>query len=60
MMPPVPLTNAVLQSATCACAGAAHHLTRGVDDVMHAAGHAGLPERELPARGVEREVAARR
>ena len=58
MMPPVPVTNATSQSATCACRAAAHHLTRGVDDVVHAAGHARLPERQLPARGVEREVAA--
>src|SRR6202044_716519 len=37
--------------------GPAHPLTRGVDHVVHAAGHSGLPEGELPARGVERKVA---
>ncbi len=58
MMPPVPVTNAVSQSRTCAAAGAAHELARPVDHVVHTTGHAGLPVGQLTAGGVEREVAA--
>ena len=50
MMPPLPVTNAVSHSAYLRVAGSAHDLARAVDDVVHAAGHAGLPEGQLAAR----------
>ena len=58
MMPPVPATNAVLQSVTCASPDRPITCRGRVDDVVHAAGHPGLPEGQLAAGGVQREVAA--
>ena len=47
MMPPVPVTNATSQSGDLRRGAAAHHLAGGVDDVVHAARHPGLPEGQL-------------
>ena len=58
MMPPLPVTNAVWQSGTCASPARPMTCRGAVDHVVHTSGHARLTERQLPAGRVEREVAA--